>query len=128
MTTPTPEEQRYHWTEGNKFALEAMKALLWLNGVSAAALLTLFGGSHPHSVTPDFAYAILWFAIGAAFSVFMFIWAYFVQLHFSHHGIPKRWGQWINYGSYAAMLLPLIGFLLGLSYAYGAITTALGGG
>jgi hypothetical protein len=35
MTTPTPEEQRFHWSEGNRYALEAMKALLWLNGVSA---------------------------------------------------------------------------------------------
>jgi hypothetical protein len=125
MTAPTPEEQQYHWTEGNKFALEAMKALLWLNGASAAALLTLFGGSHPHPFTPDFGHAIFWFAIGAAFSVFMFIWAYAAQLHFSHHGIPKR-SQFVNFGSYLAMVVPLILFLIGLWCAYGAITTALG--
>jgi hypothetical protein len=80
MTAPTPDEQRYHWTEGNKFALEAMKSLLWLNGASAAALLTVFGGTHQHPISPDSKYAILSFAIGAAFSVFMFIWAYGAQL------------------------------------------------
>jgi hypothetical protein len=87
MTAPTPEEQRYHWTEGNKYALEAMKALLWLNGGSAAALLTVFGGSHPHPISPDFGRAILSFAIGAAFSVFMFIWAYRTELRYARKGI-----------------------------------------
>jgi hypothetical protein len=126
MTAPTPDEQRYHWTEGNKFALEAMKSLLWLNGASAAALLTVFGGTHQHPISPDSKYAILSFAIGAAFSVFMFIWAYGAQLHFGHYGILKKWGQLINYGSYLAMLVPLIGFLCGLRYAYGAVTAVLG--
>jgi hypothetical protein len=45
----------------------------------AAALLTVFGGSHPHPVAPDFGHAILPFAFGAAFSVFMFIWAAALQ-------------------------------------------------
>jgi hypothetical protein len=36
----TPEEQQWHWKEGNKYALEAMKALLLLNGGGALALLT----------------------------------------------------------------------------------------
>jgi hypothetical protein len=125
MTDPTPDDQRHHWTEANKFALEAMKALLWLNGVSVA-LLTLFGGSHQHPVTPDFGHAILTFAFGAAFSVFMFIWAYAVQLRFSRHGVPKKWGQWINFGSYLAMLGALGLFLYGLWWAYGAVVTSLG--
>jgi hypothetical protein len=29
MTDPTPEEQRYHWSEGNKYALDVS----WLNMV-----------------------------------------------------------------------------------------------
>jgi hypothetical protein len=39
----TPQEQQCHWAEGNKYALECMKALLWLNGGAAIALLTFFG-------------------------------------------------------------------------------------
>src|SRR5712675_740826 len=38
----TPDQQ-WHWGEGNKFAMEAMKALLLLNGGGALALLTFFG-------------------------------------------------------------------------------------
>jgi hypothetical protein len=127
MTAPTPEEQRYHWSEGNKYALEAMKALLWLNGGSAAALLTWFGGTRPRLITPYFGYSIASFASGAAFSVFMFIWAYRTELRYARKGTFER-GQWVNRGAYAVMVLALIGFLCGLRLAYGAVTTALGGG
>jgi hypothetical protein len=72
MTEPSPEEQRFHWSEGNKYALEAMKALLWLNGGSAAALLTLLGGTRPRPITPYFGFSITSFAVGAALA----IWAY----------------------------------------------------
>lgn len=39
----TPAQQQWHWQEGNKYALECMKALLLLNGGGALALLTFFG-------------------------------------------------------------------------------------
>jgi hypothetical protein len=127
MTGPTPEEQLYHWSEGNKYALEAMKALLWLNGGSAAALLTLFGGARPRLVTPDFGRSILSFAVGAALSVILFVWAYATQLHYGNKGITKL-GQWIHSGAYVVLLGALAGFLCGLWFAYHAITAALGGG
>jgi hypothetical protein len=47
---PTPEEQRFHWSEGNKYAVEAMKSVLWPNGGSAAALLTRLAVSPYHAV------------------------------------------------------------------------------
>jgi hypothetical protein len=58
MTNPTPEEQRFHWSEGNKYALEAMKSLLWLNGGAAAVLLTFFGG-RARLITPAFGEALV---------------------------------------------------------------------
>jgi hypothetical protein len=127
MTVPSPEEQRYHWSEGNKYALEAMKALLWLNGGSAAALLTLFGGARPRLVTSAFGYSIASFAAGAAFSVILFVWAYATQLHYGNKGITKT-GQWIHCGGYIVLLGALGGFLCGLRLAYDAIMSALGGG
>jgi hypothetical protein len=66
------------WTGAR--TLEAMKALLWLNGGSAAALLTLFGGTRPRPITPYFGYSITSFAVGAAFSVGLFVWAYPISL------------------------------------------------
>jgi hypothetical protein len=127
MTNPTPEEQRYHWSEGNKYALEAMKALLWLNGGSAAALLTLFGGTKPRMITPCFGYSIASFATGAAFSVILFVWAYAAQLHYANNGITKA-GQRIHIGAYFVLAVALGGFVCGLGLAYAAIMAALGGG
>ena len=49
-TESTPEEQRFHWSEGNKYAVEAMKSVLRLNGGSAAALLTRLAVSPYHAV------------------------------------------------------------------------------
>lgn len=127
MIDPTPEEQRYHWSEGNKYALEAMKSLLWLNGGSAAALLTLFGGTRPRQITSYFGYSITSFAVGAAFSVGLFVWAYATQLHYGNKGITKT-GQWIHRGVYIVLVGALGGFLCGLGFAYEAIVPALGGG
>ena len=127
MTIPTPEEQRWHWSEGNKYALEAMKALLWLNGGSAAALLALFGGARPRLVTSDFGHSIASFAIGTAFSVALFVGGYATQLHYANNGITKT-GQRINIAVYLVLVGALGGFLCGLWFAYHAITAALGGG
>jgi len=127
MTNPTPEEQRFHWNEGNEYAIEAMKAPLWLNGGSAAALLTLFGGARPRLVTSDFGYSILSFAVGATLSLILFVWAYATQLHYGNKGITKT-GQWIHSGGYIVLLGALGGFLCGLRLAYDAIMAALGGG
>jgi hypothetical protein len=124
MTTPTPEEQRWHWAEGNKYALEAMKALLWLNGGAAAALLTFFG-ARPRLITPDFGEAIVSFGFGAALSVLVFMMAYEVQRIYGNYGIT-RFGQRIHMMAYLPLFGALIAFLWGLRCAYSTIVPALG--
>src|SRR5229473_6610114 len=61
----TPDQQ-WHWGEGNKFAMEAMKALLLLNGGGALALLTFFGTrGKMTAVTADaIGNALLSFGVG----------------------------------------------------------------
>jgi hypothetical protein len=122
---PTPEEQRWHWGEGNKYALEAMKALLWLNGGAAVALLTFFG-ARPRLITPAFGEAIVSFGTGAALSVVLFVMAYLVQLHYGNEGLT-RLGRCLHWLAYIPLLGSLIAFLWGLRCAYSAIVPALGG-
>jgi preprotein translocase subunit SecD len=124
MTAPTPEEQRWHWGEGNKYALEAMKALLWLNGGSAAALLTFFG-ARVRLITPAFGEAIVSFGLGAALSVLVFVMAYFVQLDYGNKGITLL-GQRIHNLAYIPLVGSLAAFLWGLWFAFNAIVPALG--
>jgi len=37
------EDAKWHWAEGNKYALEAAKAILLVNGAAAVATLTFIG-------------------------------------------------------------------------------------
>jgi hypothetical protein len=125
MTTPTPEEQRYHWSEGNKYALEAIRSLLVLNGGAAAALLTFFG-ARPRLVTSAFAEALVSFGVGAVLSVVLFGMAYFVQLEYGNEGITPL-GRRLHQLAYIPLVGALIAFLVGLQRAYAAIVPAVGG-
>lgn len=125
MPSPTPDEKQYHWSEGNKYALEAMKALLWLNGASAAALLAFFGGTRPRAITPAFGYSIVSFGVGATLSVILFICAYATQLHYGNNGITTT-GQRIHNAAYLPLTDSLVAFLFGLWWAYSAIVVSVG--
>jgi hypothetical protein len=121
----TPDRQQFHWSEGNKYALEAMKALLWLNGGSAAALLTLFGGARPRLLTPDFGHSVLSFAIGTVLSVLLFAVGYLTQLAYGNFGLTKI-GQTIHKAAYFILAGAVGAFLFGLWFAYSAVMSALG--
>jgi hypothetical protein len=125
MTAPTPEEQRFHWSEGHKYAVEATKALLWLNGGSAAALLTFFG-ARTRYLTPAFGEAVFSFGVGAALSVALFVMAYATQLHYGNRGIT-RMGQALHILACVPLAGSLGAFIWGLWCAYSAIVPALGG-
>jgi hypothetical protein len=127
MTPPTPEEQRWHWGEGNKYALEAMKSLLWLNGGSAAALLTFFG-NRPRVLTVWFGWALISFSVGAIFAVVLFVVAYATQLNYGNRGVPdlsKDPTNRYHISAYVCLAAALIGFLFGLFCAYCAVEAAL---
>jgi hypothetical protein len=124
MATPTPEEQRWHWGEGNKYAFEAMKALLWLNGGAAGALLTFFG-ARARAVTPAFGEAIASFGAGTALSVVLFVMAYWVQLQYGNNGIT-RLGRWLHWLAYIPLVGATVAFLRGLWFAHSAVVAALG--
>ena len=62
------EDNKWHWAEANKYALEAMKTLLLLNGGSAVALLAFVGnlkGTGGAATLPAIGSAMLCFGLGA---------------------------------------------------------------
>jgi hypothetical protein len=72
-----PQDQQWHWAEGNKYALECMKALLWLNGGAAIALLTFFGNRSKMltaASTDAIGNALTCFAVGTIGSVMVSPW------------------------------------------------------
>lgn len=127
----TEQERQWHWGEGNKYALECMKAVLLLNGGGALALLTFFGG-RPRALTtvPSEAIgdALFSFGVGAIGSVLLFLFAYLTQLHYGNEGTQIRPGRqaiiWHNL-AYVAVLIAVGGFIVGIWFARKAVIAAL---
>jgi hypothetical protein len=123
----TPQEQQWHWAEGNKYALEAMKALLLLNGGAAIALLT-FIGNRPAAPA---AKAVIAAAVGNALTSFgagtisaavVFILAYATQLHYGNGSLAApRW----HYVAYVFLFLAVAGFVVGICFARTAVIASL---
>jgi hypothetical protein len=125
--TVTTDQQQWHWQEGNKYALECMKALLWLNGGSAIALLTFFGNRGKmltNASTDPIGSSLTFFGIGTVGSVVMFALAYFTQLYYGNHGFKKPARAW-HYTVYVALLAALGGFIVGIWCANIAVVAAL---
>jgi hypothetical protein len=119
----TPDQQQWHWGEGNKYAMEAMKALLLLNGGGALALLTFFGN---RGKTTGAGNALLLFGIGIAGSVLAFLVAYLTQLQYGNSGTEsKPVGRWWHFVTYIFVVLGLSGFVVGIYFAKQAVVSAL---
>jgi hypothetical protein len=71
------EEARFHWAEGNRFAHEGIKSLLYINIGTAIAVIG-FKGWDCRSMS--FGVNILIFAFGAACAIGAFITAYVTNL------------------------------------------------
>jgi hypothetical protein len=111
----TPEEQQWHWGEGNKYAIEGMKSLLLLNGGSAVALLTFYGNKvHQSSATVEnLGEALICFALGTLFSAGVFVAAYLTQLHYGNVGTTTPDNSW-HKATYLLFGLGLLGFIGGI--------------
>ena len=75
------DHQKWHWKEGNKYAIEAIKTLLLLNGGTAVALLA-FLGNWKGTPRSSIASALVCFGVGALSAAIAFIGAYETQLQY----------------------------------------------
>jgi hypothetical protein len=123
-----PKDQEWHWTEGNKYAIEGMKTLLLLNGGSALALLAFFGNRG--KVTPnsiDIAHsagnALLMFGLGALTTGFVFICAYLTQLQYGN-GNRAQAVTW-HRATYITVALGITLFSFGIFFARAAVILGL---
>lgn len=110
------DESRWHWAEGNRYAAEAIKTLLTLNGGAAIALLAFLKGS---DLVPAGG-ALAAFAIGALFAALAFGGAYFTQFAYgSGHRSTARQLHFCVFGMFG---LAAAAFLVGVWLAWGSIT------
>jgi hypothetical protein len=123
----TSQEQQWHWAEGNKYALDCMKALLWLNGGAAIALLTFLGnrGKPLTSASTDaIGRALACFGVGTVGSVVIFIVAYFVQLQYGNEGFSTK-ARTVHQLAYIPLIAALGGFVAGIWFAKTAVVASL---
>jgi hypothetical protein len=71
----------WHWEQGIKYATEAIKAALLLNGAAAIALM-IFGNTRQFSLW--LVWPLLAFALGAACATGSFFFAYLAQLEYGN--------------------------------------------
>src|SRR5262249_35072655 len=75
------EDAKWHWAEGNKYAVEAAKSILLVNGAAAVATLT-FIGNLKLQPTNALIISMVLFAIAAMASAMLFFFAYLTQLNY----------------------------------------------
>jgi hypothetical protein len=82
------EDAKWHWGEGTEYAIEGDKSILILNGAASVSVLTFIGNMKLH---PDYLiYAMISFAVGALFSVLIFVFAYAAQLSYGNNKLRTR--------------------------------------
>jgi Mn2+/Fe2+ NRAMP family transporter len=123
-----PDDQQWHWTEGNKYAVEGIKTLLLLNGGAALALLAFLGNrgkEAPHSgdIASAAGNALLSFGLGALVSGLVFFCAYLTQLMYGNRAHPHA-GRWhrVTYIMFAAAVAL---FFCGILFARRAVPANL---
>jgi hypothetical protein len=111
------DERKWHWQEGNKYAIEGIKTLLLLNGGAAVALLAFIGNWETTSgPRPLIGSALVCFGVGAFFAALGFIGAYLTQLNYGSNKWPV--GQRWHIATYLPVLVSALAFCAGLFFAW----------
>jgi hypothetical protein len=122
---PTSE---WHWEQGTKFAVEAIKTTLLLNGAAAIALLTFI--TNTKTISRSAVAAVVLFAIGTVLSALAFIFAYWTQLEYGNAEISaatekqRIWkrGQRLNLCAGVLVVFSVILFSAGIIMAALTVT------
>ena len=124
------KSSEHHFALAVTVAVEALKALLLVNGGAATALIALSDKSMGHS---KYGNAVLFFALAALLNATTLVVGYFSQLAYANHrfyreqddvGNAEASFKWHNVGQIAAICLVLMSLLAsaaGMSFAFLAV-------
>jgi hypothetical protein len=109
------KEARFHWGAGFKYALEAGKALLLLNGAAPIAILT-FLGNQKRLASTGLICAIAMFAVGALFAAAGLWLAYETQLQYGNRAKSGAGtcAEVLHWCTRVAAFLSIVLFAIGL--------------
>jgi len=114
------DDQKWHWGEGTKYAIEGAKSVLLINGAAAISILTFIGNSKAHQIFLTVSIAI--FALGALSSAMIFLSCYLTELEYGNAGLNTGQGRSNNWHkiSYWAVGTSVVFFFFGM------VTAAVG--
>jgi hypothetical protein len=108
------EDAKWHWAEGNKYAVEAAKAILLINGAAAIATLTFIGNLKLRP-TRALVISMVIFAVAAVASALLFAFAYFTQLNYGNANM--KWARRWHLGTYILLIVITVLFISGIASA-----------
>ena len=119
------EDAKWHWGEGIKYALEAIKTLFIINGAAAVSVLTFIGNTKAHYLS--LILSMVCFAFGVITGVATQICAYLTQLHYGNAsqvippGLPleHNWAKASRYHNltYGFAIAGVVLFVVGVLFA-----------
>ncbi len=115
------EQAKFHWGEGIKLAIEAIKMIFFLNGAATISVITFIGNLKQRSEPLVFAMQL--FAFGAALAPVALVLGYLSQMYFGKAAETFNPGEnWIvagivHYSVFAAMFVAWALFIAGARYA-----------
>ena len=116
------EEAQFHWSEGNKFALEALKSILVINRTVAVGLIAFIGTQKP--INTNLHVSVLSFLLGYISAMLALLTAYIANLRYanSHTKGAKSYDLWASGGQCSTRT-----YILGIGsivfFGYGIVLT-----
>jgi hypothetical protein len=113
--THPSDDAKWHWGEGNKYAIEGVKSMLILNGAASVSVLTFIGSMKPKLHPGYLIFSMVSFALGALFAVLIFVSAYLTQLFYGN----DRWSlaRKLHISTYLVLILSVASFVGGIGLA-----------
>lgn len=100
--------QEGYWKIGNRFAIEWLRAIMWINGAAAVV-----------AMTTNNTVSALVFAAGVVFAAATFLFGYLANLYYGNAVVSQDQGQYqdavnFHYTSFVAVAGALVCFWLGV--------------
>jgi hypothetical protein len=121
-------DAKWHWEQGNRYAVEGIKTLLLLNGGAALALLAFEGNKAKVEHAADqiatlVGNSMMSFGVGALAAALGFMVAYLTQLQYGNN--KWKFASMLHSCAYGVLLISIFGFIAGLYFARRAILLQL---
>jgi hypothetical protein len=113
------EDNKFHWSEGMKYAAEAIKGVFLINGTASISMLTFIGNTK--IATWHLVIGLFSFAIGALTGPIAFCLAYLTQLQYGNKVLAPK----VHTATYYIVGFGMLAFIVGIVFVSKGLWSAL---